>query len=140
MRRRLIQEDKFKPIIKGEAGDFVVYDSLTDSLKIIDRNDYDIVQYPLDSYIPIAIVVVPARHMNDKNLRAMSLVNMYIKDPENGSIINSTGVFNQIFQQIDVWDKIFPNYEDKRLCFPIINNGLTSRSKYMQSFQLKQMI
>ena len=73
-RRRLIMFKKSGsnideiPSIESTIGDVCVYNAPNDKLSIV--NDWSADKYPIDTYVPIGLVVVPGSH----NVYGMELV------------------------------------------------------------------
>ena len=73
---------------ESEAGDICVYDVNKGSLAIIKSAEWSASKYPIATYVPIGIVVVPASHghYKDGKCAVMSLLNMSSTTPDVGSI------------------------------------------------------
>ena len=69
-----------------EAGDICVYDVNKGSLAIIKAAEWSVSKYPIDAYVPIGIVVVPASHGHYENGKCaiMSLNHMNCDTPTTG--------------------------------------------------------
>lgn len=68
------------------VGDVVLYDKANDSKVYVYHTDYNAIDYPLDKYTPIGVVVIPQDFLAEESeARMMSLVDMSAKTPETGS-------------------------------------------------------
>ncbi len=68
------------------VGDVVLYDKANDSKVYVYHTGYNAIDYPLDKYTPIGVVVIPQDFLAEESeARMMSLVEMSPKTPETGS-------------------------------------------------------
>ena len=93
MRRRILVNNgggdvEDKPIIDSLAADICISDTTDgDKLKILDGATWTSEKYPIDVYIPIGVVVVPASHNHyaDGKCAIMSLNHMNCDTPQTGA-------------------------------------------------------
>ena len=88
MRRRLLLGGGgvIKPSV-CKTGDIVFYDKSRYGLLIVNGENWNIDNYPENSYTPIGIVVIPSDHhvYDDDSCGIISLVNMDYSNPDNGT-------------------------------------------------------
>ena len=79
---------------ESEAGDICVYDVNKGSLAIIKVAEWSASKYPIENYVPIGVVVVPASHnvYGDGSCAISSLMNMDFTNPDQGvnSIVHTS--------------------------------------------------
>lgn len=74
-------------VAKGNVGDICLYDKTNDKLIIVANDDFSAEKYPLDSYSPVGVVVIPKSHnvYGDGSCGVMSLKQMNYTTPDDGS-------------------------------------------------------
>lgn len=75
---------------KANVGDVVLYDKYLDEELLVYYTEYNATAYPLSTYTPTGIVVIPQWFCGDDYARVMSLVNMSCTTPETGKASNNS--------------------------------------------------
>ena len=113
-RRRLIMFKKSGsnideiPSIESTIGDVCVYNAPNDKLSIV--NDWSADKYPIDTYVPIGLVVVPGSHnvYGDGTCGVMSLNHMNCSSPTTGGSAQNMywGVYGTDIDTLENLDKV----------------------------------
>lgn len=113
-RRRLIMFKKSGsnideiPSIESTIGDVCVYNAPNDKLSIV--NDWSADKYPIDTYVPIGLVVVPGSHnvYGDGTCGVMSLNHMNCDTPTTGGAYQGMywGVYGTDIDTLENLDKV----------------------------------
>ena len=74
---------------KANIGDVVLYDKFLEEEMLVYYTEYNATTYPLSTYTPTGIVVIPQWFCGDDYARVMSLVNMSCTTPETGKASNN---------------------------------------------------
>ena len=113
-RRRLIMFKKSGsnideiPSIESTIGDVCVYNAPNDKLSIV--NDWSADKYPIDTYVPIGLVVVPGSHnvYGDGTCGVMSLNHMNCSSPTTGGSAQNMywGVYGTDIDTLENLDEV----------------------------------
>ena len=95
MRKRTSPQSSIvgEPIENANNADICFYNKETDNKVIVDANEFTAEEYPLSSFTPIGIVVIPSSHTNEGRPRIISLANMSCITPNKGSVYKQTMCF-----------------------------------------------
>ena len=74
---------------KANIGDVVLYDKFLEEEMLVYYTEYNATAYPLSTYTPTGIVVIPQWFCGDDYARVTSLVNMSCTTPETGKASNN---------------------------------------------------
>ena len=95
---------------ESEAGDICVYDVNKGSLAIIKAAEWSASKYPIATYVPVGIVVVPASHghYTDGKCAIMSLNHMNCSSPTTGGSAQNMywGVYGTDIDTLENLDKV----------------------------------
>lgn len=96
------------PSIESTIGDVCVYNAPNDKLSIV--NDWSADKYPIDTYVPIGLVVVPGSHnvYGDGTCGVMSLNHMNCSSPTTGGSAQYMywGVYGTDIDTLENLDKV----------------------------------
>ncbi len=73
----------------GNVGDIVLYDKFLEEELVVYYTEYNATDFPLMTYTPTGVIVIPQWYCGDNYARVMSLVNMSCNTPETGKASNS---------------------------------------------------
>ena len=73
----------------GNVGDIVLYDKFLEEELVVYYTEYNATDFPLATFTPTGIIVIPQWYCGDNYARVMSLVNMSCNTPETGKASNS---------------------------------------------------
>ena len=73
----------------GNIGDIVLYDKFLEEEIVVYYTEYNAQAYPLMTYTPTGVIVIPQWFCGDNYARVMSLVNMSCSTPETGKASNN---------------------------------------------------
>ena len=73
----------------GNVGDIVLYDKFLEEELVVYYTEYNATDFPLATFTPTGVIVIPQWYCGDNYARVMSLVNMSCSTPETGKASNN---------------------------------------------------